>query len=65
MDIEKEQYMVRFYLNASGSERQIGYKIFENDRDTWEFMNKLGDRFIERKTLSKPKGYPDAELDFS
>lgn len=63
MEIEKERYMVRFYSQVSHSEESIMSRIFETDTEANEFSAKLGDRVIERITLSKPKGYPDAELD--
>lgn len=63
MEIEREKYLVKFYSQISNSEESIMTRIFEDQNEANEFISKLGDRVIERLTLTKPKGYPDAELD--
>lgn len=63
--MNNKQYMVRFYMSSSGSEKQTAHKMFYDQTEAWHFAHKLGDRFIEQKLVEIPEGYPPTELDFS
>lgn len=63
--MSSKQYMVRFYLSSSGSEKQTAFKVFADQMEAWEYSHKLGDRFIEQKLVEMPAGYPPTELDMS
>lgn len=63
MEVERQKWMVKYYSTISTSEQSMMYKMFEEQKDAYEFMTKLGDRFVEMTEIRKPKGYPDAELD--